>query len=171
MSALILLAPYLLPILSFLGLPDQKGRLEILHIHTACLQKNGKLAPDVDLEYLAARTRNFSGAELEGLVRSATSTAMYKLVQVCLFVICSCCHVCHQTKDKITIDYEETEKLMVTKEDFEFAIEHDIKSAFGSDDQLDHYVKNGKTISLPPQLLLCIFHTIFVTPSTVAYLI
>ncbi len=44
--------------------------------------KSNKLAADVDLEDLAKRTRNFSGAEIEGLVRSAQSTAMNKLVQV-----------------------------------------------------------------------------------------
>ncbi len=37
--------------------------------------KFNTLAADVDLEDLAKRTRNFSGAEIEGLVRSAQSTA------------------------------------------------------------------------------------------------
>lgn len=46
------------------------------------MKKHGKMAPDVDLADLAKRTRNFSGAEIEGLVRSAQSTAMNKLVQV-----------------------------------------------------------------------------------------
>ncbi len=64
------------------GLPDENGRLEILRIHTAQMVKFNKLAADVDLEDLAKRTRNFSGAEIEGLVRSAQSTAMNKLVQV-----------------------------------------------------------------------------------------
>ncbi len=57
------------------GLPDENGRLEILRIHTAQMVKSNKLAADVDLEDLAKRTRNFSGAEIEGLVRSAQSTA------------------------------------------------------------------------------------------------
>ena len=65
------------------GLPSQKGRLEILRIHTAHMQERGKLGSDVDLEYLASKTRNFSGAEIEGLVRSAQSTAMNRLIQVC----------------------------------------------------------------------------------------
>ncbi len=59
------------------GLPDENGRLEILRIHTAQMVKFNKLAADVDLEDLAKRTRNFSGAEIEGLVRSAQSTASY----------------------------------------------------------------------------------------------
>lgn len=56
--------------------------MEILQIHTNLMRKNKKLAEDVDIEDLAKRTRNFSGAELEGLVRSATATAMNKLIKV-----------------------------------------------------------------------------------------
>ncbi len=56
------------------GLPDENGRLEILHIHTAQMVKFNTLAADVDLEDLAKRTHHFSGAEIEGLVRSAQST-------------------------------------------------------------------------------------------------
>ena len=47
------------------------------------MQERGKLGSDVDLEYLASKTRNFSGAEIEGLVRSAQSTAMNRLIKVC----------------------------------------------------------------------------------------
>lgn len=46
------------------------------------MRKNKKLDEAVDLEDLAKRTRNFSGAELEGLVRSAQATAMNKLIKV-----------------------------------------------------------------------------------------
>lgn len=67
------------------GLPDEQGRVEILNIHTALMRKNNKLAADVDVEDLAKRTRNFSGAELEGLVRSAQATAMNKLIKVSKF--------------------------------------------------------------------------------------
>ena len=64
------------------GLPDEQGRVEILNIHTSLMKKNNKLDQNVDLEELAKRTRNFSGAELEGLVRSAQATAMNKLIKV-----------------------------------------------------------------------------------------
>jgi len=47
------------------------------------MKENGKLAPDFDIDELAASTKNFSGAEIEGLVRAATSTAMNRLVKVC----------------------------------------------------------------------------------------
>ena len=46
------------------------------------MKANGKLDPKVDLEYLASKTRNFSGAEIEGLVRSAQATAMNKIIKV-----------------------------------------------------------------------------------------
>ena len=36
----------------------------------------------MSLEELAKSTKNFSGAEIEGLVRSASSTAMNKLIKV-----------------------------------------------------------------------------------------
>lgn len=40
------------------------------------------MSADVDLEELAALTKNFSGAELEGLVRAAISKAIFGLVKV-----------------------------------------------------------------------------------------
>ena len=64
------------------GLPDEHGRGQILTIHTAQMRKNDKLAPDVNLPELATKTKNFSGAEIEGLVRAATATAMNRLIKV-----------------------------------------------------------------------------------------
>jgi hypothetical protein len=43
---------------------------------------NSFLGADVDLWDLAQRTKNFSGAELEGLVKSATSWALNRQVDV-----------------------------------------------------------------------------------------
>lgn len=40
------------------------------------------LAVDVDIKELAVETKNFSGAELEGLVRAAQSTAMNRHIKV-----------------------------------------------------------------------------------------
>lgn len=75
----------LLLLLFFLGLPDEKGRLQIINIHTARMREFDKMAEDVDLAELAQKTKNFSGAEIEGLVRAAQSTAMNRLIKVCLY--------------------------------------------------------------------------------------
>ncbi len=52
--------------------PDFEARLEILKIHTKYLP----LAPDVDLYELAKATENYSGADLEALVREAFLLAL-----------------------------------------------------------------------------------------------
>ena len=51
-------------------------------IHTSKMSTNSFLAADVDLAELAARAKNFSGAEIEGLVKSATSFALNRQVDV-----------------------------------------------------------------------------------------
>ena len=45
------------------------------------MRKNEKLGHDVDLVELAQLTKNFSGAEIEGLVRAAQSCALNRLVK------------------------------------------------------------------------------------------
>ncbi len=51
--------------------PDVKGREDILRIHA----KHVKLAPDVDLRVVAARTAGFAGADLANLVNEAALLA------------------------------------------------------------------------------------------------
>ena len=51
--------------------PDLKGRVQILGVHT----RNVTLAPEVDLESVAARTPGFAGADLANLVNEATLRA------------------------------------------------------------------------------------------------
>ncbi|KAJ1727435.1 transport between ER and Golgi ATPase protein [Coemansia biformis] len=77
-----LLRPGRLEVHIEIGLPDESGRLQILKIHTAKIRENGILAPDVDLAELAAQTRNFSGAEIAALVKSASSYAFTRHVKV-----------------------------------------------------------------------------------------
>jgi len=51
--------------------PDRKGRLDILRVHV----KKIRLAPEVDLEQVAALTTGFSGADLANLVNEAALVA------------------------------------------------------------------------------------------------
>ena len=55
----------------YVGLPDVKGREEILRVHT----KNKPLGPDVSLKTIARSTAGFSGADLENLVNEAALLA------------------------------------------------------------------------------------------------
>ncbi|MBU3818992.1 MAG: ATP-dependent zinc metalloprotease FtsH [Candidatus Faecalibacterium intestinavium] len=55
----------------YVGLPDVKGREEILKVHT----RNKPLAPDVSLKVIAQRTPGFAGADLENLVNEAALLA------------------------------------------------------------------------------------------------
>ncbi len=58
------------------SIPDKKGRLEILQIHT----RGMPLAMNVSLEKLAAVTHGFVGADLEALAREAAMTALRKIL-------------------------------------------------------------------------------------------
>ena len=58
----------------YVGLPDVKGREEILRVHT----RNKPLGPDVSLQTIAKSTAGFSGADLENLVNEAALLAARK---------------------------------------------------------------------------------------------
>ncbi len=55
----------------YVGIPDIKGREEILRVHT----RTKPLAPDVDLKIIARTTPGFTGADLENLVNEAALLA------------------------------------------------------------------------------------------------
>ena len=57
-------------------IPDQRGRLEILEIHS----RGMPLAEDVELGHLAAITHGFVGADLEALCREAGMLALRRLL-------------------------------------------------------------------------------------------
>ncbi|MCX8190626.1 MAG: CDC48 family AAA ATPase [Candidatus Aenigmarchaeota archaeon] len=67
-----LLRPGRIEKLVFVPSPDEKGRLEILKIHT----RKMPLGKDVDLEDLAKRIEGFSGADIEALCREAALNSL-----------------------------------------------------------------------------------------------
>lgn len=124
-----LLRPGRLEVSIEIGLPKESGRIQILNIHTRKMKASKKMHPDVDLDELARITKNFSGAELEGLVRAAQSCALNRLVKA---------------SSKVEIDPEAAEKLMISRADFMHALEHDVKPAFGaSAEVLQSYLSRG----------------------------
>ncbi|CAG8759971.1 10382_t:CDS:2, partial [Racocetra fulgida] len=56
-----LLRPGRLEVHMEIGLPDERGRLQILKIHTVKMLQNDIMDSDVDLEELASLTKNFMG--------------------------------------------------------------------------------------------------------------
>ena len=42
------------------------------------MKQNELLSPDIDFERLAKETKNYTGAEIEAVCRSATSYALFK---------------------------------------------------------------------------------------------
>ncbi|KAG9435527.1 vesicle-fusing ATPase 1 [Apis mellifera carnica] len=124
-----LLRPGRLEVQMEISLPDEHGRFQILNIHTSRMRDYKKISTDVDLKELAALTKNFSGAELEGLVRAAQSTAMNRLIKA---------------SSKVEVDPAAMEKLMVSRADFLHALENDVKPAFGtSAEALDYLLIRG----------------------------
>lgn len=124
-----LLRPGRLEVQMEISLPNEHGRIQILSIHTSRMREFKKIHSDVDVKELAALTKNFSGAELEGLVRAAQSTAMNRLIKAA---------------SKVEVDPAAMEKLVVSRSDFLHALEHDIKPAFGtSAEALEHYLSRG----------------------------
>ncbi|KAJ7295855.1 hypothetical protein O6H91_Y158900 [Diphasiastrum complanatum] len=109
-----LLRPGRLEVQIEIGLPDERGRVQILQIHTSRMKDNSFLGSNVNLEELAVRTKNFSGAELEGLVKSAVSFALNRQVNMA--------DLSHPLDE---------DNIKVTMEDFLRAF-HEVKPAFGA---------------------------------------
>ncbi|KAG5023338.1 Vesicle-fusing ATPase [Glycine max] len=121
-----LLRPGRLEVQVEISLPDENGRLQILQIHTNKMKENSFLAADVNLQELAARTKNYSGAELEGVVKSAVSYALNRQLSL----------------EDLTKPVEE-ENIKVTMDDFLNAL-HEVTSAFGaSTDDLERCRLHG----------------------------
>lgn len=128
-----LLRPGRLEVHMEISLPDESGRVQILKIHTAKMKESGKLDKDVDLEALARLTKNFSGAEISGLVRSAASFALNRHVKV----------------GTVAGVADDVDKITVNWDDFERAFD-DVKPAFGvSQDEMQAALRGGIILFSP----------------------
>lgn len=102
-----------------IGLPDEEGRQEIFKIHTKKLKDNNYLHSNVQLDTLAANAKNFSGAEIAGLIRAAVSHATSR---------------CMNTDNPTEADMAKIEALKVEMGDFMQAF-NEVKPAFGADQE------------------------------------
>lgn len=122
-----LLRPGRLELHMEISLPDEAGRAQILKIHTQKMRENNILDPDVDLAELALLTKNFSGAEIAGLVKSASSFAFTRHVKVGTMAGIS----------------EDVVNMKVNRADFYHALE-EVQPAFGvSEEQLSSRIQYG----------------------------
>lgn len=122
-----LLRPGRLEVQVEISLPDEKGRQQILKIHTNKMRENGRIADDVDLAELAALTKNFSGAELNGLSKSAASFAFNR----------------HTQAGSMAAIGKDVNNLMITRQDFMSALS-EVTPAFGvSDEELTKSILYG----------------------------
>jgi len=122
-----LLRPGRLEVHMEISLPDEHGRIQILGIHTTKIRSMKKLADDVDINELGKMTKNFSGAELNGLVKAALSYAFTR----------------HTKIGDVTGVEGRPEDVMLTRDDFMRALQ-DVKPAYGvSEEELESSAPNG----------------------------
>jgi vesicle-fusing ATPase len=75
-----LLRPGRLEVKVEIGLPDENGRQQILAIHTSKMKDSGFLGPDVSIPVLAGMTKNYTGAEIEGLCKAASAYSLQRQI-------------------------------------------------------------------------------------------
>src|SRR6476660_1184983 len=92
--------------------PDKRGRLEILQIHT----RNMPLDTDVNQDRVAAVTHGFVGADLEYLCKEAAMKCLRRLLPEL-----------NLEDEKISV--ETLNKLIITMNDFDFALKDALPSA------------------------------------------
>lgn len=125
-----LLRPGRLEVQIEIGLPDENGRLQILQIKTKSASENSFIDKQVNLKVLAERTKNFSGAELEGLMKSATSFALNR-------------HIADKKSGTKSPEELKDTNIRVTMADFENAL-LEVQPAFGArTDMLERCRLNG----------------------------
>jgi vesicle-fusing ATPase len=110
-----------------ISLPDEKGRQQIFKIQTSKMRDEKKLGEDVRIEELAAMSKNYSGAEIEGVVKSAASFALNRNIQL-------------DPKKGVVFNKGE---VLVGRQDFLNALS-ETKPAFGvSEEELENMIRGG----------------------------
>ncbi|KXB04567.1 hypothetical protein AKJ49_01955 [candidate division MSBL1 archaeon SCGC-AAA382A03] len=89
-----------------IGVPSRDGRKEVLQIHT----RGMPLAEEIDLDELADNTHGYVGADLAAVAREAAMTSLRKVLP-------------EIDLEKEEIPQELLDKLQVTKEDFQTAMQ------------------------------------------------
>ncbi|KAG6850645.1 hypothetical protein H0H93_010838 [Arthromyces matolae] len=122
-----LLRPGRLEVHMEISLPDEHGRYQILSIHTNQMRVNAVMEKDVDLHELAIVTKNFSGAEIAGLIKSASSFALSRHVKV----------------GTVAGIADDVANLRVNRGDFMNALD-EVHPAFGvSEEEIAQAIQNG----------------------------
>lgn len=123
-----LLRPGRLEVHVQIGLPDEAGRFDIFMIHTKKMRENKTIGPDVDLRELASLSKNYSGAEIAGVVKSAASFALNSNVDFL-------------NSEKLGI--KNIDSIQVNREHFLSAL-NEVKPAFGVEEEaLLKYIRGG----------------------------
>ena len=104
------------------SLPDDQGRQDIFRIHTNPIAKAKRLGADVSIEELASMTKNYTGAEIAGVVRVASSYALDRNIN-------------HRNIEETRLQIKKgSASVSLGRSDFIQAIS-EVKPAFGSSDQ------------------------------------
>jgi vesicle-fusing ATPase len=122
-----LLRPRRLEVHIEISLLDEARRAQILKIHTSKIRDNNVIDPNVNIPELAYLTKNFSRAEIGGLVKSASLFAFNRHIKVRTIVGIS----------------DNIENIKVNRGDFINALE-EVKAAFSaSEEELESAIKHG----------------------------
>lgn len=122
-----LLRPGRLEVHLEISLPDEHGRQQIINIHTSKMRNNGVLGDDVDVAELAKLTKNYSGAEITGLVKAASSFAFSRHIKVGTMASIS----------------DDVVNMKVKREDFLCGLE-EVRPLFGvAEEELEKCIRGG----------------------------
>ncbi|ORD94743.1 SEC18 [Enterospora canceri] len=109
-----------------ISLPDEEARLEIFEIHTKQMTGNNFISDNVELDKMAAMSKNYTGAEIAAIVRAASSFALERNISA---------------KDGTGAELKAEEKeIKITMEDMRQGLV-EVKPAFGVDEK-EYFLTN-----------------------------